>query len=75
MARRTIHVHDALDARIRAAAETHGSYSSAVADLVEAGLRARDEEGTGLDYLGAFDGPGDLSVRVDQILGRGSEDP
>ncbi len=65
--RRTISLPAAVDAKVRRLAEEEGSYSAAVARLVEEGARkaGRNDEP---DWIGSFEGPADLSENLDKYI-------
>ena len=67
MVRRTISLPASVDAKILKIAEEEGSYSAAVARLVEEGARraGRNDEP---DWIGSFEGPPDLSENLDKYI-------
>lgn len=67
MARRTIHLPDAVDELIRESAEPDESFSATVARLVEAGARAVGS-GQVPRWIGSGEGPGDLGRRAEEYL-------
>jgi hypothetical protein len=67
MVRRTVSLPEALDARVRAAAEEGESYSAAVSRLLDAGL-AVTEGATRPAWIGSGEGPGDLGRRAEEYL-------
>jgi hypothetical protein len=66
--RRTVSLPDAVDERIRLAAEEGESYSAAVTRLVEEGLRAEEGRGHRPAWIGSGDGPTDLGRRAEEYL-------
>ena len=68
MVRRTISVPEAIDRVIRDRAAQDGSYSAAVAQLVEAGRRRLGR--TRPSYIGSGDGPSDLGIAAERYLRR-----
>ncbi len=67
MVRRTISVSTAIDEKILKIAEEEGSYSAAVARLVEEGTR-RTGKNEVPDWIGSFEGPADLSENLDKYI-------
>lgn len=67
MVRRTISVSPAIDAKIRKIAEEEGSYSAAVARLVERGSKRSGKDELP-DWIGSFEGPPDLSENLDKYI-------
>ena len=67
MVRRTISVSPAIDEKILKIAEEEGSYSAAVARLVEEGAR-RTGKNEVPDWIGSFEGPADLSENLDKYI-------
>jgi predicted CopG family antitoxin len=67
MVRRTISVSPAIDEKILKIAEEEGSYSAAVARLVEEGAR-RTGKNDVPDWIGSFEGPADLSENLHQYI-------
>jgi hypothetical protein len=67
MARRTVNLPDAVEARARELALEGESFSATVTRLIEAGARSVD----GLrapSYVGSGDGPSDLGRRAERYL-------
>lgn len=67
--RRTVSLPKAIDDLIARRAEGEGSYSAALARLVEAGARAL-REGRAPSYIGIAEGPGDLGINAERYLRR-----
>jgi hypothetical protein len=67
MVRRTVSLPDAVDERVRAAAEEGESYSAAVARLLDAGL-AMNEGASRPAWVGSGEGPDDLGRRAEEYL-------
>ena len=67
MVRRTISVTPAVDAKIRKIAEDEGSYSAAVARLVEDATK-RSPRTELPAYIGSGEGPPDLSENLDKYI-------
>lgn len=75
MLRRTITIPDYLDAEIRKVADEGESFSATVTRLLERAILRPDEERPVPEYVGAWEGPGDLSLRVEEILEQLARDP
>jgi predicted CopG family antitoxin len=67
MVRRTISVSPAVDEKILKIAEEEGSYSAAVARLVDEGARRMGKNELP-DWIGSFEGPADLSENLDKYI-------
>lgn len=67
MVRRTISLPKAIDEKIQKIAEEEGSYSAAVARLVEEGTRRIGKQERP-DWIGSFDGPTDLGLNAEKYL-------
>ncbi len=67
MVRRTISLPTSIDDKIRKIAEEEGSYSAAVARLVEEGVK-RSGKSERPDWIGSFEGPADLSENLDKYI-------
>ena len=67
MVRRTISLPASVDAKILKIAEEEGSYSAAVARLVEEGVK-RTGKNEQPDWIGSFEGPPDLSENLDKYI-------
>jgi len=65
--RRTISVSEAIDRLIKDRVAEEGSYSAAVARLVEAGTRRLGRK-SALPYVAAGDGPPDLSIAAERYV-------
>ncbi len=67
MVRRTISLPAAIDDKIRRVAEEEGSYSAAVARLVEEGAKRTGREPRP-DWIGSGKGPSDLGRNAEKYL-------
>ncbi len=67
--RRTVSLPDAVDARVRDAAEDGESFSAAVSRLIEAGLAAT-RGSPRPDWIGSGEGPDELGRRAEEYLRR-----
>ena len=67
MVRRTISLSTAVDQKILKLAEEEGSYSAAVARLVEEGAR-REGNATRPSWIGSGEGPRDLGRNAEKYL-------
>ncbi|MGI8574981.1 MAG: hypothetical protein ACR2MA_06490 [Egibacteraceae bacterium] len=67
MVRRTVSLSDVVDQQVREAAHPDESYSSAVARLIEAGIRSAGRQHRP-DWIGSGEGPDDLGRRAEQYL-------
>ncbi len=67
MVRRTISLPAAVDQKILKIAKEQGSYSAAVARLVEEGAK-RTGKNERPDWIGSFEGPADLSESLDRYI-------
>ena len=67
MIRRTVSLPESVDALVREFARESGSYSAAVARLVEEGGRAL-RSGKKPRFVGAAAGPGDLGLLAEEYL-------
>lgn len=67
MARRTVHLPDAVDEQVREAAEEGESYSAAVTRLLELGFVASGSKDVPV-WVGSGTGPQDLGRRAEHYL-------
>lgn len=67
MVRRTVNLPDAVDARVREAAEEKESYSAAVTRLLELALASAGSTRPP-PWIAAGEGPSDLGRRAEQYL-------
>lgn len=67
MVRRTISLPASVDAKVLKIAEEEGSYSAAVARLVEEGTK-RSGKVDQPDWIGSGEGPADLSENLDKYI-------
>lgn len=67
MARRTINLPDAIDARVRSLTQEGESFSGAITRLIEAGMKAF-QQGSAPSYVGSGEGPEDLGLRAEDYL-------
>jgi len=67
MVRRTVSLPSAIDELIKRVAEEEGSYSAAVARLVEEGAR-RTGKSSRPKWIGSGEGPRDLGVNAEKYL-------
>jgi hypothetical protein len=68
MARRTTRQPESFDELLRKHAQEGESLSETILRLVESGA-LEDDRATWPDWIGSFEGPGDLSVNVEKYLG------
>jgi hypothetical protein len=68
VARRTIYLPDSIERLVREHALEGESFSSAIVRLIELGARSGDEEDWP-DWIGSFEGPGDLGINAEKYLG------
>lgn len=68
MPRRTIYLPDSVDELIREHAREGESLSATIVRLIELGALTGDEEDWP-DWIGSFEGPGDLGINAEKYLG------
>lgn len=68
VARRTIYLPDSIEDIVREHAHEDESFSATIVRLIELGALDDDRENWP-DYIGSFEGPGDLSINLEKYLG------
>lgn len=68
VARRTIYLPDSIEDLVREHAREDESFSATIVRLIELGALGGDEADWP-DYIGSFEGPGDLGINVEKYLG------
>lgn len=68
MARRTIYLPDSIEDLLREQAHEGESLSATIVRLIELGALTPDEEDWP-DWIGSFEGPGDLGINAEKYLG------
>jgi hypothetical protein len=68
MARRTVYLPDSIEELVREHAREGESFSATLVRLIETGALGGDE-GDWPDWIGSFEGPGDLSINLEKYLG------
>jgi hypothetical protein len=68
MARRTIYLPDGIEELVRAQAQEGESFSATLVRLIELGALG-DDESERPDWIGSFEGPGDLGINAEKYLG------
>lgn len=68
VARRTIYLPDSIDDLVREHAREGESFSATIVRLIESGALGGDEEDWP-EYIGSFEGPGDLGINAEKYLG------
>ena len=66
--RRTIHLPESIEALVREHAREGESFSATIVRLVELGALTPDKEDWP-DWIGSFEGPGDLGINAEKYLG------
>ncbi len=66
--RRTIYMSNSVEDLVREHAHEGESFSAAIARLVEIGAREGDQS-SWPDWIGSFEGPGDLGINAEKYLG------
>ena len=70
MPRRTIYLPDDIEMLVHLNREPGESFSATVARLiVDASPRLDDDDDSAFEWIGSFDGPGDLSINAEKYLG------
>jgi hypothetical protein len=68
VARRTIYLPDSVEDLVREHAREGESFSATIVRLIELGALTPAEEDWP-DWIGSFEGPGDLAINVEKYLG------
>ena len=68
MPRRTIYLPESVEKLVREHAREDESFSAAVVRLIELGALTPGEEDWP-DWIGSFEGPGDLGINAEKYLG------
>jgi hypothetical protein len=65
--RRTIYIPDSIEKLVRENARGNESFSATVVRLIQLG--ALDDRDSWPEWIGSFDGPGDLGINAEKYLG------
>lgn len=68
MARRTIYLPDQIEELVRERARAEESFSATIVRLVQLGA-LDDDRDSWPDWIGSFEGPGDLGINAEKYLG------